>query len=62
MKSIKHLNKLVTATNNENVDTLKDLIASTKVIEEFINDFKWKSINNFKTAKTKFDVSEYLNS
>ena len=55
-------NKLAAATNNQNVDVLKDLIASTKVIEEFINDFKWKSIDNFKTAKTKFDVSEYLNS
>ena len=47
-------------TNNQDVATLKDLISSTKVIQEFVDELKDKTISKFETAKTKFDVAWYL--
>ena len=52
--------KLETATNNQDVAMLKDLIASTKVVQEFVDELKGKTISKFETAKTKFDVAGYL--
>lgn len=52
--------KLESATNNQDVAMLKDLIASTKVVQEFVDELKGKTISKFETAKTKFDVAWYL--
>lgn len=52
--------KLESATNNQDVAMLKDLIESTKVIQEFVDELKDKTISKFETAKTKFDVAGYL--
>lgn len=52
--------KLESATNNQDVALLKDLIASTKVIQEFVDELRWKTISKFENAKTKFDVAWYL--
>lgn len=52
--------KLEVATNNQDVAMLKDLIASTKVVQEFVDELKGKTISKFETAKTKFDVAGYL--
>ena len=52
--------KLESATNNQDVAMLKDLIASTKVVQEFVDELKDKTISKFETAKTKFDVAGYL--
>lgn len=52
--------KLEAATNNQDLAMLKDLIASTKVVQEFVDELKGKTISKFETAKTKFDVALYL--
>lgn len=52
--------KVETATNNQDVATLKHLISSTKVIRDFVDELKWKTISKFESAKSKFDVAEYL--
>lgn len=52
--------KLESATNNQDVAMLKDLIASNKVVQEFVDELKGKTISKFETAKTKFDIAWYL--
>ena len=52
--------KLEAATNTQDVAMLKDLIASTKVVQEFVDELKDKTISKFETAKTKFDIVGYL--
>lgn len=53
-------NKLEEAINNQDVDILKDLISSTKIVESFIKELEDKTISKFENAKTKFDVAWYL--
>ncbi len=46
--------------NNQDVATIKNLISSTKVIQEFVDELRWKTISKFENAKTKFDIVGYL--
>jgi predicted RNase H-like nuclease (RuvC/YqgF family) len=48
--------KLSTAVDNSDVAKVKELIAATKPIEKFIEDFKGKDIAKFEVAKTSFDI------
>lgn len=52
--------KLESATDNQDVAMIKDLISSTKVIQDFVDELKWKTISKFENAKTKFDIVGYL--
>ena len=47
--------------DNSDIKVLKELISSTKIIEEFISELKDKTISKFERAKDKLDIKWFLN-